>query len=130
MPMLHTLSPRLRPAALFAICLFLTALLAPAQTINGSISGKVSDTSGAVMPSVKITVINLETGIARDVQADETGVYRIRALPIGQYSLTFAASGFETQMRKPIDVQMSVDITVDVVLKPGGSQTIVDVTAE
>jgi hypothetical protein len=128
--MLHVSFFRLRPVALVAICLLLTALLVPAQTINGSISGKVSDTSGAFMPNVKITVINLETGIARDVETDETGIYRIRALPIGQYSLTFAATGFEKQIRKPIDVRMSVDISVDIVLKPGVSQTVVDVTAE
>ena len=111
------------------ICL-LAIVAAWAQTINGSISGKVMDSSGAVIPGAKIAVKNLDTGIARDAATEAEGVYRVRALPVGSYSVSYSATGFETQIRQPIAVTMSVDLNIDVTLSPGVAQQVVSVTAE
>lgn len=114
---------------LISLCL-LSAVTAPAQTINGSISGKVMDSSGAMIPKAGITAKNLDTGIARDAETDAEGMYHLRAMPVGRYTLTFTVPGFETLSRGPIEVGMSVDVSVDATLQPGASQQVVEVTAQ
>ena len=115
--------------ALSLLCLAL-AIPSPAQTINGSISGKVVDSSGGVIPHVKIVVKNLETGISRDAETDDAGIYRVRALAVGQYSISYTADGFERLVRQPIEIKMSVDISFDATLEPGINQTVISVTEE
>ena len=119
---------RLLPFLLLLALLY--AFPAHTQTINGSISGTVSDSSGAVIPNAKIVVKNLETGVSRDSETDATGVYRVRALGVGRYSVSYSASGFETLVRQPIEVQMAVDLAINVTLSPGVNTQVVSVTAE
>jgi hypothetical protein len=123
-------------APLSAISLSAAALLlgiaitAHGQTINGSISGKVLDSSGGVIPKAKVTAKSLETGLTRDTDADDEGVYHLRALLVGRYSVTFSAAGFAQVVREPIDVLTAVELTVDATLSPGATQEMVSVTAE
>ena len=77
---------------------------ASAQSIYGSISGKVMDPSGAVIPRAAISIKNMETGLLRSVDTDGAGLYRVQSLPVGRYQIEFSATGFEKIIRGPIEV--------------------------
>ncbi|HZQ22909.1 MAG TPA: TonB-dependent receptor [Terriglobales bacterium] len=80
----------------FSILLLLLAVPAFGQKITGDISGDVTDSSGAVLPNVNVTVANVDTGVSRSVTTNATGNYRVPELPVGSYKVTAAAPGFKT----------------------------------
>jgi hypothetical protein len=101
-----------------------------AQTINGSLAGTVTDSSGAVLPGARIAVRNLGTGAMREVTTNETGFFRITALPIGSYAVEVTAQGFGKVERKPIAVETAVERTLDFTLSPAAQQEVLVVTEE
>ena len=68
---------RFGPAFLL-LCLIVLSALSSAQTNQGSITGVVTDSSGAVVSKAKVTVLNTETGVARALQTNEAGEYVAR----------------------------------------------------
>jgi Carboxypeptidase regulatory-like domain/TonB dependent receptor/TonB-dependent Receptor Plug Domain len=82
--------------------MFLTLVMSavsPAQTITGTISGDVTDTTGAVVPGATITVQNLGTAETRTATTTGTGSYRVPDLAIGKYKVSASAQGFKTLVR-------------------------------
>ena len=67
------------------------------QVINASLSGIVSDVSGALIPGVEITATNTGTGVATMAVSNESGAYRFASLQPGQYRVTSMLAGFQTQ---------------------------------
>jgi hypothetical protein len=67
---------------------------AVAQTVTGSITGTVFDPSGAAVPGANVTAINVGTGVHTPTTSNAAGVYSIRFLPIGNYTLEVQAKGF------------------------------------
>jgi len=99
------------------------ASLGLAQSTNsGDIRGTVTDTTGAVVPGVKITVLNVDTGVSKDYASNQDGVYDTSSIVTGHYTVTFARDGFETFTRGPITLQVGFT-TVNAQLKVG-SQTV------
>ena len=86
----------------------LTALALPAsaQTPSGEISGTVVDSSGSVLPGVRVTLTNSGTNAIRLTQTNETGVYVFPAVPPGTYSLKVELEGFSTAQQTTINVQV------------------------
>src|ERR1700722_16243856 len=78
------------------------AVLSVAQVTTGTLSGTITDSSGAVIPNAKIEVSNQDTGLSRTLTADSAGRYDIPQLPAGRYNVTFNAEGFQTQVRNGI----------------------------
>src|SRR3974390_3136164 len=77
-----------------------------AQSVNsGDIRGTVTDQSGAVMPGVTITVLNVDTGVSKDFVTNNDGVYDTSSLVVGTYQLTFTDPGFQTMVRGTITLQ-------------------------
>src|SRR5438445_10386361 len=74
-------------------CAVLGSCLALAQGFTATVTGTVTDTSGAVLPGTAISIKNLETGLTRAVEADPGGNYRIAAPPVGERSLRAQNSG-------------------------------------
>jgi hypothetical protein len=72
------------------------SLAAFAQKITGDISGTVTDSTGAVLPNVTLTVLNTDTGISRTATSSTSGNYRVPDLAIGNYKVTATAQGFKT----------------------------------
>ena len=66
-----------------------------AQVLYGSVSGTVSDPSGAVIPGAQVTIVNDTTGFTRTGTTDAAGLYRLLDLPEGTYTLTVSARGFQ-----------------------------------
>jgi len=77
--------------------LFSSFLLA--QTITGTISGDVTDSTGAVVAGATVTVEHTGTGFSRTATTTGTGSYRIPELPIGAYKVTASGPGFKTVVR-------------------------------
>jgi hypothetical protein len=100
---------------LFAVILFLPGLVT-AQSFRGSIRGKVTDPSGAVVVGAKLTAKNSNTGLVRDAGTTDEGTYVIAELPAGDYELTVAAQGFRPAVRLII-VNVGADTTADVTVR-------------
>src|SRR6266571_9280613 len=84
------------------ISVFVFTSLAFAQVTTGTISGTVTDSTGAVVPGVNVTLKSVEKGISRTVRTDEGGRYRAPELALGRYEISAEASGFETVVRSGI----------------------------
>ena len=79
------------------LAILLSFSFATGQTVTGSITGQVTDPSGAVVVGATVTAENSATGIRTPVQTNGSGVYTIRFLPVGTYTVTIEATGFITQ---------------------------------
>ena len=101
-----------------------------AQTSTGSISGIVQDESGAVVPGASVTVTNVETGINRSVVTDAGGRYRVPSLIPDHYEVEAGNAGFETAVRKGIQLAVGADLEINMVLKVGQVTQKTEVTAE
>ena len=79
-----------------AFSLLVTSAMAYGQTVTGTISGQVTDPSGAVIPHAQVVAENTATGVQTPVTTNDSGSYSIRFLPIGSYKITATAPGFST----------------------------------
>jgi hypothetical protein len=109
--------------------LLLLALAAYGQEGNGSITGTITDTSGAVAPNVSLDVKNSDTGAVFHGGTSNTGNYVI-PVPAGKYALTVTAAGFKKYVRSNIVVQTANDTRLDVTLEVGAATDTITVTAE
>jgi hypothetical protein len=106
----------------FSILLAAAALLClpvVAQQTLGGITGVVTDSSGAVIPNATVTVVGEQTSLTRTTRTNGTGVYQLVNLPIGTYTLTYTAEGFDAQKTQHIAVQAERTATVNAALKVG-----------
>lgn len=101
-----------------------------AQGVLATVSGTVTDESGAVVPGVTVTMVNLATNEARTVVTNEHGAYRVDGLRPSKYSLTAELQGFATVVRPEITVNVGAVLTIDVVLKVSTVQETVTVSGE
>mgnify|MGYP003346269831 CR=1 FL=1 len=79
-------------------------LFGQAAAINGQIEGSISDATGAVIPNVKVEVVNDGTGFKQETQTTSSGFFRFALLPLGSYTLTAEAKGFATEKRSEISL--------------------------
>ncbi|MGH9453237.1 MAG: carboxypeptidase-like regulatory domain-containing protein, partial [Terriglobia bacterium] len=108
---------------------FLVAPSAPAQQSLGSITGTVTDSSGAVVPDVKVTIANVQTGLLQTATTSSAGSYSVFDLPIGTYTVTFSKEGFSTRTNSQVLLQSNRTTTLDASLQPGTVTTTVTVTS-
>ena len=101
-----------------------------AQSDRGVITGTVSDSTGALIPGVRIVLTNANTGANTDTLTTGTGNYTLLSLPAGTYSLKVAHPGFSTYEQTRIQVQVAVTTRVEVVLNVGAAAESIQVTAE
>src|SRR5260370_32440830 len=110
----------LRKTSAIIVVLFLGAFALAAQEITGTILGTVTDSSGAVVPHAKVTVINTDRNtVLRTTQTDNNDYYAAPLLPIGRYAVTVAASGFKSFSKTDIELNVSDRLSVNAVLQPG-----------
>ncbi len=95
---------------------------------RGTITGSVSDPTGAVIPGVEVTVENSATGESRVVESNESGVYVVSAIPAGSYSVTAELAGFQRQVLRDIVLEAEQRLGVDIQLEVGEVTTTVEVT--
>jgi outer membrane receptor protein involved in Fe transport len=116
----------------YVLALFVVLSLATflhAQVNTASLSGLVTDPSGAIVPNVSVTVTNQATGYTRTVATDAAGYYAFQNLPIGQYTARVQAPGFSTTQEN-ITLDVAEKGRRDFALKVGSAQQTVEVQAQ
>ncbi|MGA7568270.1 MAG: carboxypeptidase-like regulatory domain-containing protein, partial [Terriglobales bacterium] len=98
----------------------LAAVRAHAGT-GGSVSGTVKDRSGAVIAHATVSVINVETGVKKQVETNGSGFYSLPELPVGRYNIAISRTSFKTYQRTAIAIDTNSELTVDAVLDVGES---------
>jgi len=113
--------------ASFLALLFLGGSAAFGQGTSASLTGQVTDNSGAVVPGATVTATNTDTSLAQTATTNGEGIYLIAPLPPGHYKLTVEGRGFERYVQTGIELSVSVNSTQNVVLKTGSVQETVTV---
>jgi hypothetical protein len=80
---------------------------ATAQTLYGSLTGSVTDATGAVVPNAKVEVSNIGTGITRQHTTDDRGVYLFSDLQPGTYKVTISAQGLTTRIEEGVRIEVN-----------------------
>ena len=113
---------RSRTIRLFSVAA-LASLAIPmyAQQVLGTISGSVTDPSGAVVSGAKITIVNLSTGLTRSIQSAGSGEYTFHDLPSGNYSVDVTMAGFSEQKYPAVLVQGNRTASLPVKLATGNT---------
>lgn len=104
-------------------------LVSPAngQTTFGSITGVVTDPSGAAVPNTAVTVVNQDTGLTRNDQTSASGVFSIPDLLPGTYRVHVEGKGFSSQERQGVALDANHVVNVDFHLSVGATETQIDV---
>ncbi len=114
---------RFRAAAgVFSVLLFAASAASAQSSSTADLEGTITDSASAVVPDAQLTVTNIETGVKRTGVTNGLGLYRISALPAGEYELSAAKTGFATVERKGLILQIGQLARVDLTL-PVASQT-------
>src|SRR3989442_11360063 len=121
---------RLKLWAKTLVCGFFLSAIAVAQVTSGTISGTVSDPTGAVVPGATVSLKSVEKGISRTVHTDEGGRYRASELALGRYEVTAEAAGFHTVIRSGITLTVGREAVVDFTLQVGTITDKITVTGE
>jgi Carboxypeptidase regulatory-like domain len=100
------------------------------QAVNATLLGTVTDSSGAAVASVKVTITETKTGISRTSQTNDSGNYVFPDLPPGTYMVTAEQSGFKRESRAGIDLIVNTTERIDLVLQPGNVSETITVEAE
>lgn len=114
---------------LFGFCILTTAPRAWSQADTSSISGTITDSTGAVVPNAKVTIHNDATGSERSIVTNNAGSYTITNLPPGTYSVRAEATGFSTAQQTGTRLDPNIGSRVDLKLNPGNTTTTVNVEA-
>jgi outer membrane receptor protein involved in Fe transport len=118
-------------AAAGAALLWGFALLAPVsgQGAGATLSGTITDESGAAVPNATVVILNVPTGETRQVTSDSDGFYAAPNLLPGAYQVTVTANGFSTFVQKDITLNVSMQQTLNVSLHVGNLAQQLVVTA-
>ncbi len=115
-------------AAAAMVCLASSLTPLYAQFDNGSLVGTIKDNSGAAVPGVQVTLTNTATGINATTTTNSTGDYQFPDVRIGVYDVTASSPGFSKAEADRVTVSVGVRQRIDLGLKVGGTETVVEVT--
>ena len=99
--------------ALLIILLAFSSMCAWSQTQLATVSGTITDPSGAVVPGVSVTIVSQGTGLKRSALTDTAGEYRFAGLPTGNYSLRIEKTGFQSQIREGVELTSAAEVTIN-----------------
>src|SRR5215510_3794429 len=123
-----------RFCAVVSVCfVFVLTFLPPsearAQVTGATLSGTVTDASGAVIPGVQVSIKNKATGVARNITTDEVGFYSAPNLLAGNYDVTASQPGFSTVVQSNIALTVGAQQQLNISMKVGETAQVVEVTA-
>jgi hypothetical protein len=117
---MHSKVSIVRGWALAAVC-SLSVSLAPAQSTNSAdVRGTVTDSTGALVPDVTVTITNVNTGITKVLHTNSAGLYDSSSIVIGTYKITFEKQGFGTFERSAVTLEVGNE-TVNAQLNIGST---------
>jgi hypothetical protein len=121
------------PVRLFriaSVCLLAgSAAITLAQNANTSLHGVIKDSSGAVVPNAKITLLESSTGHTFESKSNGSGEYNFSQLPPASYLITAEATGFAIQ-KKTAELLVNQPATIDFTVTVRSNEVVVNVTAE
>ena len=115
---------------LLVVGLFLYPVTALAQTGAASVTGIVTDQSGATVPGATVTATNQATNVVYTALSNEAGNYTITSLPVGTYVVKAELASFKTAATKPIQAEAMQVVRIDFKLELGSLEQTVEVTGE
>ena len=124
---------KLQSVALALFCLTLVGVIcgasvASAQEVTATITGTITDQSGAAVAGANVTATSVERGVAYTATSNDTGIYRISNLPVGNYDLKVEKAGFQTALRPAFTLVLNQVARIDVEMKVGNVSQTVEVT--
>ncbi len=99
------------------------------EATTGTLRGTITDPSGGVIPNAKVRLTHLETSYTRETNTGPDGYYNLPLLPVGLYELRVEAAGFATSVQSNVPVNVGRVATLNVELKVGAAQEVVEVKA-
>ena len=117
------------PVLAWAVLAILLSAVVYAQETTGSISGTITDSSGASVKGATVTLTNTATGIQQTKQTDSEGKYEFPSVQIGSYQVVAEAQGFDRARTETFQVLTNARQRVDVTLKTGSVSNEVTVTS-
>jgi hypothetical protein len=112
----------------FALVLFTCGRLLAG--VSASISGTVTDPSGAVVAGASVTATNVETGVATTLTTNTQGYYSFQSLPLGNYTISVQQSGFKGYAQTGLVLDVNSALVIDVQLQVGATTEKVEVSAD
>src|SRR5512138_2281723 len=109
--------------ALLPTVLIAWAATAAAQETTATVTGTVSDQTGAVLPGVSVVARNVSTEATRSVVSTETGRYTIPFLASGEYEITYSLAGFQPHVARGVSAHVNDRITINARLNVRGEET-------
>src|SRR5216683_991414 len=123
------ISAALLVSIILSLCLLWTNH-AYAQGAAATLTGTVTDRSGAVIPKAEISAKNAATGVVRGGETNSAGLYTVPGLPPGNYAVSVTAAGFSTAVRTSITLTVGAQQVLDFTMQVGQVSQTVDVTEE
>jgi len=117
-------------AITLTLLLFLLSVASQAQVLYGSLTGTITDASGAVLGGADVTALEVQTGVSQVAKTDSSGNYRFATLLPGTYKVTVGASGFATQETPGVRINVNEIARVNAALQVASATQTVIVTAE
>ncbi|HWQ53601.1 MAG TPA: TonB-dependent receptor [Bryobacteraceae bacterium] len=111
------------------LCFLLALFPLLAQSDRGTITGRILDPAGAVVPDARVDAVHQGTKVKYTAASNETGVYTIQQLPVGAYDVTVEAVGFSRYLRRDVEINVAQTVTLNVGLTVGAVDQTVEVTA-
>src|SRR5580698_62763 len=118
------------PRTILITIIALSSLSATFGQTAGRIAGQVTDQTKASIPNAKVTAENTATQLKREVTTDQQGRYVFDDLPIGTYTVSVAAAGFQSQMRSGLELNVASSLVVDFTPPTGQVNEAVEVKAQ
>src|SRR5262249_2199148 len=112
------------------VVVLLMAIAGNAQVLYGSIVGNVTDSNGAAVSGASVTIVQKETGQARDGVTDSKGAYEFTAVLAGTYTIKISKQGFKTVSKDNIAVTLNNITRADISVEVGNVTETVLVTAD
>ena len=109
---------------------FLLPAIAVWAAITGSISGVISDASGAVVPGVAVVATNGATGVKHTTVTDTKGFYSFPALDVGHYDVSATQTGYRDFLERGVTIDANSAVRVDITLTVGSVSNVVEVQSD
>ena len=102
----------------------------PAAEVTATLSGTVTDTSGALVSGAKVTLTNTATNVSKTARTDSSGAYLFNLVPIGNYRVAAEQSGFKSYVREGVALNVNQNAKLDMVLSPGEVKEVIEVLGD